>query len=181
MFRFVCLCIVSSCCAARVALAQTTAPQTDAPQQLYDRVRPSLVIVQYTLDTELGRHDLYFAGVVVSSDGLVMVPMIAVSDEWPDEQLKDFKIVVPQENSDVQELDAVFEGRDERNEVAFVRTKQPQKWTPIQFEDLPLNIGDTTWSIGLLAKSAGYRAYAMSGMVSASCAGRSGRFSSTAA
>jgi serine protease Do len=139
----------------------------ETPPQLYDRARQSIVAVQYTLSTELGRHELIVPGVIVSADGLVMIPMMAVSETWPDSQLKEFKIIVPKDDADQQELDAVFQGRDERSDVAFVRTKEPQKWTPIHFEDEKLNIGDPVYSVGILAKAGGYRAYFMRAMVSA--------------
>src|SRR5262245_47298710 len=53
--------------------AQTTTP-TATPseaQALYDRVTPSLVAVQYTLEAERGRQEIIVAGVVVGDDGLV--------------------------------------------------------------------------------------------------------------
>lgn len=158
----------ATACIASPALASppATASSSDAAQQLYQRVTPSLVAVQYTFDTELGRRDLIFPGVVVSADGLVMIPLAAVSDQFPDVQLKDFKIIVPKENADAQELDAVFQGRDERSNVAFVKTKNPQKWTPIVFQSVMPNIGDTIFSVGLLPKSGGYRSYLMRAMVS---------------
>src|SRR5438309_2133596 len=106
-------------------------PASDFAQQLYDRVRPSLVAVQYTFDTELGRHELTFAGVVVRDDGLVLFPLAAVDERFPNEQLTDFKVIVPQDNADPLELDAIFQGRDERSRVAFVKPKDARKWTPI--------------------------------------------------
>jgi serine protease Do len=153
-------------CFALCARAQAD-DATETPQQLYDRARQSIVVVKYTLSTELGRHELIVPGVVVSADGLVMIPMAAVNENWPDSQLKEFKIVVPKIDADEEELDAVFQGRDERSEVAFVRTKEPQKWTPIHFEEEELKIGDPIYSVGILSKAAGYRAYFMRAMFSA--------------
>jgi serine protease Do len=143
------------------------APAAVDPQDLYSRVRPSLVAVQYTLDTELGRREVIVPGIVVSAEGLVMFPMAAVGEQFPDEQLKDFKIIVPKEDTDSDELDAVFQGRDERSRVAFVKTSEPQKWTPIKFEDYSPKIGDTVYSVGVLPKPAGYHPYLMRAMVAA--------------
>ena len=155
---------------ATAAVAQTK-PTTRAtgainPQQLYDRVTPSLVAVQYTWESELGRRDLIFPGVIVSADGLVMIPLAGVADQIPDVQMKDFKIVVPQAEGDATELDAVFQGRDERSSVAFVKTKQPQKWTPIQFVSAKPSIGQTVYSIGILPKAAAYHSYLSRAIVS---------------
>jgi serine protease Do len=152
--------------ASALTTSTATAPALDAAQQLYERVTPSLVAVQYTLDTELGRRDLIFPGVVVGADGLVMIPLAAVSEQFPDSQLKDFKIIVPKHDADAQELDAIFQGRDERSSIAFVKTKEPQKWTPIAFKSATPKIGDTIFSVGLLPKTGGYRSYLMRAMVS---------------
>ncbi len=156
---------------AAIALC-TPAGADETPQQLYDRARSSIVVVKYTLNTELGRHELIIPGVVISADGLVMIPIAAVSETWPESQMKEFKIVVSKENADDQELDAIFQGRDERSEVAFVKTKEPQKWTPIHFEEEELKIGDPIYSVGILSKAGGYRAYFMQAMVSADIRGQ---------
>src|SRR5271170_6019052 len=97
-----------------VALCAVVAADESAPtpQQVYDQAKQSIVVVKYTLSTELGRHELIVPGIIVSADGLVMIPVSAVSEAWPDSQLKEFKIVLPKENADEQELDAIFEGRD---------------------------------------------------------------------
>src|SRR6266704_2232297 len=78
--------------APRFVRAETTSPPAnDFAQQLYERVRPSLVAVQYTLDRELGRNELIFPGIIVNEEGLILVPMTAVDERFPNEQLTDFK------------------------------------------------------------------------------------------
>ena len=67
-------------------------PETS--RRLYEQVTPSLVAVQYAWVTELGRHELIGAGVIVGED-LVLVPLEFVSPQIPDEQMKDFKVIVP--------------------------------------------------------------------------------------
>src|SRR4051794_12054924 len=79
---------------------------------LYDRVSPSLVVIRYTYDGEMGRRDIDGTGVVVSDDGLAICSSSLTPQTLPEEQLKDFKIVIPGE--DETELDATFLGRDER-------------------------------------------------------------------
>jgi S1-C subfamily serine protease len=155
--------LTTSALTTRVARGDADA---DFAQSLYDKVSPSLVAVQYTLETELGRRDLIFPGIIVNSDGLVMVPLAAVSEQIPDVQMKEFKIIVPKGDADPQELDAVFQGRDERSNAGFLKPKDPQKWTPLTFEDQPTKIGQPVLSIGLLPKAAGYRPYLMRAMVS---------------
>src|SRR5437764_14168156 len=97
------------------------------------------------------------------------LPMFGVG--VPDEQMKEFKIIVPKEDADPQELDAIFQGRDERTNLAFVKTKEPQKWKPIKLEDVPLKIGETVTSIGMLPQTANYKTYFMQATVSANLRG----------
>jgi serine protease Do len=140
----------------------------DAARKLYADVAPSLVAVKYTLVSELQRHELIGSGLVVGEDGLVMAPLVLFNPNIPDEQMKDFKIVVAHEDKDPTELDAVFYGRDERTNTAWLKTKETQKWKPVKFEpDTKVNVGDTVLSVGILPKAANYKPYFMEAKVSA--------------
>lgn len=153
-----------------VLLWATTAFANVTPkvaQDLYDRVTPSLVAVQYVWQNELGRRELTGAGIVVSEDGLVMAPIAMFNPNIPDEQMKEFKILVPRENDEPQELDAVFQGRDERTSMAFIKTKEPQKWKPIKFEETKVEVGEPILSVGMLPKGANYKTYVTEAAVSA--------------
>lgn len=143
----------------------------EVAQDLYQRVTPSLVAVQYIFENELGRHEFTGAGVVVSDDGLVMASMTMFPVQLPDDQMKEFKILVPRANDEPQELEAIFQGRDERTETAFLKTKEPQKWKALHFEEVPVKIGDTILSVGMLPKSANYKTYFTESAVSATLRG----------
>jgi serine protease Do len=145
--------------------------EPELARKLYERVSPSLVAVQFVWETELGRRELVGAGVVVGADGLVMMSIATVDLRIPDEQMKDFKIIVPRFDKDNDELDAVFQGRDERTNLAFVKTKEPQKWTPITFEDVSVTVGEPVLSVGLLPKDAGYKTYLMQSDIAAQLRG----------
>src|SRR6478672_3946826 len=93
-------------------------------RKLYEKVSPAFVAVQYVWETELGRREIVGAGVIVNEEGLVMIPLSLVHPQIPDKQLKEFKVIVPSQAKDPEELDAEFVGRDERNNVAFVRAKE---------------------------------------------------------
>jgi serine protease Do len=95
-----------------------------------------------------------------------MLTLGAIAPTIPDSQLKEFKIIVPRADKDDEELDAVFCGRDERANLAYVKPKDPRKWQPVKFEDTPIKTGETVLSVGLLPKSAGYKSYFQSGVVS---------------
>ena len=144
--------------------------------KLYDRVTPSLVAVKYTWENELSRQELTGAGIVVSDDGLVMTSLSLFDPRVvliPDEQMKEFKIIIPSQEADPQEIDAVFEGRDERTNMAFVRPKESGKhpWKPLKFEEVPVRVGDPVMSVGLLPEAAGYKSYYMESFVSTTLRG----------
>ena len=145
--------------------------EPELARKLYERVSPSLVAVQFVWETELGRRELVGAGVVVGEDGLVMISIATVDLRIPDEQMKDFKIIVPRFDKDNEEIDAVFQGRDERTNLAFVKTKEPQKWTPITFEEASVTVGEPVLSVGLLPKDAGYKTYLMQSDIAAQLRG----------
>ena len=150
------------------AAAQATQPTPETEGGLYERIVPSLVAVQWTWTYEYGRMDFVAAGVVVRDDGLIAIPMQAADPGVPDVQMGDFKIIIPsREQHDEQEMEAVFQGRDERGDLAFVKPKETsgRKWTPVKFEDVPVNIGDRVSSVGMLVKSSGYRPFLSGGIV----------------
>jgi serine protease Do len=156
--------------AAQAAPATQTAAITPAAAQaLYDKVTPSLVAVQYTFAGELGRQDIIGPGIVVGADGLVMTSMAIVPVQIPNQQMIDFKIIMPGDAE--TELEAVFQGRDERSGVAFVKTKEKQNWPVVQFTEAPQQIGEAVLSVGLLPKSAGYHAYLTQSTVAANLRG----------
>jgi serine protease Do len=140
----------------RVSAAPALSP--DEVQALYERVTPSLVAVQYTWDSEQGRSELTAQGVVVGEEGVVMTSIALFPNQLADEQLKNFKIIVPSPDEQ-KELEAVFLGRDERSETAFVKTREKQSWKAIKFEDVAVKVGEPVCSIGLLPKEAAYKSY----------------------
>lgn len=140
-------------------------------RKLYERVSPSLVAVQFVWETELGRRELVGAGIIVDADGLVMMSIAVTDLRIPDEQMKDFKVIVPRFDKDPEELEAVFLGRDERTNLAFVKTTEPQKWQPITFEDVSYQVGEPVLSVGLLPKDAGYKTYLMQADIAAQLRG----------
>lgn len=145
--------LAMNCAAAR-------ADDSNAARQMYELVKPSLVAVKYTFATEMGSQELSAAGIIISEDGLVAFPLgIVTPSIIPDDQMKEFKIILPSETGDETEIDATLQGRDERSNLAFVKANDPQKWKAIQFVDADPQIGDTLYSVAILPKSAGYKTY----------------------
>src|SRR5688500_8549923 len=122
----------------RVAMAVTVlawsvsaaALTPEEARALYDKVSPSLVVVQYTVDAEFGRQELTGQGVVIGEEGVVMTSVGFFPRQIPDTQMKDCKVVIPGDAE--SEIPATFLGRDERSDVAFLKTKQPQKWPAVK-------------------------------------------------
>ena len=145
------------CLVCALASSITWALPPDEAQKMYDEITPSLVAVQYTVDGEFGRRELIGQGVVIGEEGAVIASLALFPTQIPDEQMKDFKIIIP--GDEEKELDAVFLGRDERSDLAFLKTKEAQKWKALKFEEQALKVGDEVISVGLLPKEAGYKAY----------------------
>jgi serine protease Do len=143
----------------------------EVAQKLYERVTPSLVAVQFTWESELGRRELVGSGMIVSADGVVAAPLAVLHPGIPDAQMKEFKVIVPRVDASDEELDAEFLGRDERSALGFVRIKEKRDWAPVKFEEAAVRIGEPVYSVGLLPKGAGYRSYFMEGAVSAKLRG----------
>lgn len=159
-------------CACVIAVLFASAAHALPPEQaqkMYDQISPSLVVVQYNYVGELQRQEVLGEGVVVGEEGLVMASMALFPPQLPDEQMKDFKIIIP--GDEEKELDAVFLGRDERSDMAFLKTKEPQKWRAVKFEDAPVKVGEEIISVGLLPKDAGYKSYYAQSIVSANLRG----------
>lgn len=131
--------------------------QEAKPQKLLDTAKPSLVVVQFTYEGELGRREFAGMGVVIREDGLTMMSMDLSPRMVPDEQMKDFKVIIP--GDEETELAAEFLGRDERYGISFVKPKEARKFTPIEFVDKPIEIGQQVHAVALLPKAAGYAPY----------------------
>ena len=141
--------------------------QAATVRKMYELVKPSLVAVKYTWENELGSQELTAAGVIVSDDGLVAFPIgIVAPAVVPNDQIKRFKIIVPSDTSDENEIDATFQGRDERTNLAFVRPDSPQKWQAIKFVAETPKVGEPLYSVGMLPKAAGYKAWVTTAIMS---------------
>src|SRR3954452_18737586 len=160
--------------AAWAASAHAIAPA--AAQKLYEQASPSLVAVRYTWENELGRRELTGSGVVVSNDGLVVSPIYVFDNSIPDDQMKEFTIIVAHEDRDAEEIEAGFYGRDERSGLAFLKAKPAKggatrEWKPVKFEEMPVRIGDPVYSVGILPEMANYKPYFMEATVAAKLRG----------
>jgi serine protease Do len=156
--------------------ASSHAISPEAAQKLYDQAAPSLVAVRYTWENELGRRELTGAGVVVSADGLVMSPLSVFDTRIPDDQMKDFLIIVAHEDRDAEEISADFVGRDERSNVAFLKAKpakdgKTREWKPVKFEEAAVSVAQPVYSVGMLPEMANFKPYFMEAAVSAQLRG----------
>src|SRR3954447_17018317 len=111
------LAVVLMWAAASAAAPAGAAVSPELAQKLYDRVTPSLVAVQYVWQNELNRIKLTGAGIIVRDDGLVMASMSIFPMQIPDAQMKEFKVLIPREDGEPREFEAVFQGRDQRTNM----------------------------------------------------------------
>ena len=156
--------------AASVAHGQTSAPARSTPAAIYEKARESMVVVRYTWASELGPRSIDSPAVVIDATGVVMCSAAVVSDAVPLKQIRDVKILVPRVGDEPLELNATFEGRDDRCGTAFFKTTEPQTFTPLSFTPAAVSPGDVVTSVSLLGRAAGHKAVigqAMVAMVSA--------------
>lgn len=162
--------------AVTLAAATVQAITPEAAQKLYDQAAPSLVAVRFTWENELGRRELTGAGVVVTDDGLVMSPISVFDQRIPDEQMRDFTLIIAHEDRDPEEVDAEFLGRDERTNMAFLKAKPAKEaatrqWKPLKFQEVPVAIAQPVYSVGMLPEMANYKPYFMESAVAAKLRG----------
>jgi S1-C subfamily serine protease len=151
-------------------LARATAALPPEQQRaLYDKVAASLVVVQYDVEGEFGRRELLGQGLVVKEDGVVMTSMSLFPVAIPDAHFKNFKVVIPGDEG--KEFDAEFLGRDERVDLAFLKTKEKQQWPAVSFVAEPVKVADPIYSVGLLPKDSGFKAYLIESTVAANLRG----------
>jgi serine protease Do len=141
-------------------------------RDIYLKARGSLVVVKFTWASELASREFTAAGAVVSDDGLVMFPITIVTPiAVPNDQMKNFKVILPRDDADDLELDATLQGRDERTSLAFVKVNEKREWSPIKFVDAGMEVGQPVYSVGILPKGAGYKAWVSEAMISAKLRG----------
>src|SRR4051794_39433030 len=136
-------------------------------RQIYEQVTPSLVAVQFTWEYEYGKADFVEPGVVVSEDGLILVPGGELLPRIPLSQLKDFKIIIPRLDKDNDELEGELVGVDGRADVCFARAKEKRAWKPVKFENVAVREGEPLVSVGLVSRDAGYRSFLNEAIVGA--------------
>lgn len=161
--------LLNSAVVLALALATPAFAQDAATgRAIYQKASPSMVAVSYVWEREVGKQELVSVGVVVGEDGTVIFPLAAVPAALPDIQLKEFKVIVPKVDTDHEELDAVFLGRDERHNVAFVKIKDASKKLPVlTFTDKKVDIAEPIYSVGVLPKESGYKTFLSMGTVAA--------------
>ena len=160
--------------AAATSLLLTSLCRADADnpgKAAYDAAAGALVTVQYTWNFELGPREIKVPGVVVGKDGLVLVTATAFDDRVPEAQIKDVKVLVPRKGAEPLSLDAIFQGRDDRAHVAFVKVDAKHDWAPLKFVADPVGVGDKVYSVGLMDRGGGSLPYLIEANVAATTEG----------
>ena len=139
--------------ASALVVAGSTADA--GPSAAFEKYRASVVAVNYYVETsimrevrEIGGRDL---GLLVAPD-LVLLNGSIVTSSSTGAQPHDFRVMFV----DGSEADAVYVGRDEFANLAFLRLEEavPARARPIQFGKAPkLRVGDPVFTLGLLPEN----------------------------
>ncbi|MFM1852455.1 MAG: hypothetical protein RIS54_2139 [Verrucomicrobiota bacterium] len=130
------------------------------------RVRlPSVVALEFAVDTELGRQTVQTFGTVIDEKGTVIFPAQTINARLALNQLKDFRFYRPGDSE--HSLPATYLGHDEFTGWEFARVTNPADaagLTPITtFGQAPAPaIAQQLWGIGLRKKDEGFAPYFLS-------------------
>ena len=168
---------------AVLALPAVAGAQVDPTfvRAIQEAAEDSMVVVEFSYDYELARQELRGSGIVIDEDGTVMLPIEFVAEQFPDQYLKDFKIILPADElgEDKREIDAELVGRDPRYDLVYVRPKQAEPttqpattqpatsaaedaaidWQPLTFAAAEPEVGLPLVSVGRMGEGAAYQSY----------------------
>jgi serine protease Do len=141
-----------------------TARSADLPALLAERLK-CVVAVEYVIDSESERRPTVAYGTVADSSGTIILPSGSIDEHLPPDQLKDFKVYLPGEETG---YDATYLGEDAFTGWDFVRA--PKNLLP---RLVPVTafaakggspepaVAEELWGIGLRPKEEDFMPYLM--------------------
>lgn len=146
------------------AVAGTAA---ELPDLLAERLR-SVVAVEFTIQTEIDRRQIFVSGTVVDASGTIVLPGAQILPGVAPDQLRDFKVYRPGSDDSVA---ATYLGQDPLTGFHFVRvTAAPaiaelKPITAFEPAATALRPGDELWGLGLRGKDEDFAPYVLSSRV----------------
>ncbi len=118
----------------------------------------SLVIVDFTLRNENSSREDSGLGIVLSDDGVIMIPGTLISDQIPKEWISEIKVRLPGKNFEA--VPATFLGRTRNRLFAYLKTEKPIEAPPFKPGDgKEIKLGQSVFSVAISGESGGYITY----------------------
>jgi serine protease Do len=121
-------------------------------------VAQSLVIVDFTLRNENTSREDSGQGILLSSDGVVLIAGNLISESLPKEWITEIKVRQPGKN--FESVPAKMLGRTRNRLFAYLKTDKPVEGTPFKTgESQDIKIGEPVFSVAISGQSGGYTTY----------------------
>ena len=132
--------------------------------KLVDKTLPSLVMVEYTAHNENLSREEVMQGIVVSKDGVVIVPGSMLPEALPKEWIKDLKIRVP--GKQFAPVPATILGRTADRSFVYLKARDPINAPPLDIASLgETTLGQSVVAVAIAPKQGGYEPYLGFGQV----------------
>lgn len=121
-------------------------------------VAKSLVIVDFTLRNENSSRQDSGQGILLSQDGVILVPGTLISEQIPKEWISEIKVRLPSKN--FQSTPAKLLGRTRNRLFAYLKTEKPVEAPPFApGEGKEVKLGQPVFSVAIAGESGGYITY----------------------
>ncbi len=127
----------------------------------------SVVMVEFTIQTEIERRQVFVSGAVTDTQGTIIIPGSHILPGYTPEQLKDFKVYGP--NTDRSES-AIYLGQDSLTGFHFIRMEDARKIAGlVPITAYPISavpqLGEELWGIGMRGKDEDFAPYVLSSRI----------------
>src|SRR4051812_11153028 len=146
-----------SACAATLAVSTPARAEVDFDAKA-KTVAQALVIVDFTLRNENSSREDSGQGILLSKDGVILIPNTLIPESLPKEWITEIKVRMPNKNFESQP--AKLLGRTRNRLFAYLKTEQPVEATP--FETGPTaetKLGQQVFSVSVSGQSGGYTTF----------------------
>ncbi|HVT81483.1 MAG TPA: PDZ domain-containing protein [Phycisphaerae bacterium] len=121
-------------------------------------VAKSLVIVDFTLRNENSSRQDSGQGILLSQDGVVLIPGTLISEQLPKEWVSEIKIRLPGKN--FESVPAKLLGRTRNRLFAYLKTEKPVEAPAFEpGNGKEVKLGQSVFSVAISSESGGYTTY----------------------